>query len=48
MKTRIIICSLPPAMVCVDTISIIKWLDPKSNPHIIMGNKDELLSEPGR
>ncbi len=25
-------------------LRVLKWLDPKSNPHIIMGNKDELLS----
>nr|WP_319573105.1 hypothetical protein [uncultured Draconibacterium sp.] len=48
MKTRIRICGLLPAMVCADTIWIIKWLNPKSNPHIILGNKDELLSGPDR
>ncbi|WP_297101101.1 L,D-transpeptidase family protein [uncultured Draconibacterium sp.] len=25
-------------------LRVLKWFDPKSNPHIIMGNKDELLS----
>ena len=29
-------------------LRVLKWLDPKSNPHIIMGNKDELLSELSR
>jgi len=48
LKTKIRICDLPPAMVCADTIWIIKWLNPKSNPHIILGNKDELLSGPDR
>lgn len=25
-------------------IRVLKWLDPKSNPHIVLGNKNELLS----